>query len=340
MGRISTRQLARMCHRLGTSLRAGMDVRQVLNRETQQGHGAYARQMTQVADRVAGGDTLAEALRASDGYFSTLLCELVDVGEQTGHLESVFLRLADHYQHLLNLRRLFLSGITFPLLQLAGGIVIIGGLILILGMIPNSTASVFGLSGPKGLVIYTMIVGSAFVLGAGMVWSLLRGWFGTWPMKLIMRLPMLGTSLKTMALARLSWTLSLALNAGIEARRSLRLAIDSSQNICFMAGREKADRVIASNGQFHEALRETAAFPDEFLSALETAEITGTESESLERLSHEYQERAKDSTKVLVTVASFAIWAIIAAIFIFMIISLITNLYLKPIYDALEMTGS
>jgi type II secretory pathway component PulF len=339
MARIRTRQLARMCHRLGTALRAGMEIRQVLNREAASGVGTYSRQLAEVARRVERGATLAEAMRGSEGYLPDLLCDLVDVGEQTGQLESVLLRLADHYQHLLFLRRLFLGGIAFPMLQLLGGIVVIGGLILILGLLPNSTSTVFGLAGPRGLVIYALLVGGV-LLGAGLAgWGLLRGWFGSWPAAVVMRLPVVGTSLKTMALARFCWTLSLTLNAGIDARRSLRLALDSTQNVCLMAGRDAAENIIARHGQFHEALRATAAFPADFLDALENAEITGTESESLDRLSHEYQERTQDSTRVLVTVATFAVWAMIAALFIFLIFSLVTNLYLRPIQEALEMTN-
>src|SRR6056297_1799695 len=107
MARINIRQAASMCQRLGTSLNAGLDLRQLLQREARHGRTRYGHQMAQVAERVERGATFAEALKASEDYFPRLVCELVDVGEQTGQLETVLLRLANHYQHLLDLRRMF-----------------------------------------------------------------------------------------------------------------------------------------------------------------------------------------------------------------------------------------
>ena len=66
-------------------------------------------------------------------------------------------------------------------------------------------------------------------------------------------------TLQTMALARLSWTLSLALNAGIDANRAVRMALASTQNRYYTQHIDKADAVIMRHGQFHEALRATGA---------------------------------------------------------------------------------
>ena len=115
-----------------------------------------------------------------------------------------------------------------------------------------------------------------------------------------------------MALARLAWTLSLALNAGIDARRAIRMALQSTQNRYYTQHTAEVDAVIVRGGQFHEALRRSGAFPEEFLTALENAEITGTESESLTRLSEDYQQRAETATLALTVAASFAIWALVA----------------------------
>ena len=164
----------------------------------------------------------------ADPFFPPLTCELVDVGEQTGNLESVLLRLGEHYQHLLRLRRAFLMGILWPAIQLVGAIVIIGLLILFFGVLGTS-ATVFGLSGVSGLRTYLLCVfGCAAVLFV-LIRGLLRGWFGPAPTAVLMRLPVIGSTLQTMALARLAWTLSLALNAGIDARRAIRMVLASTQ---------------------------------------------------------------------------------------------------------------
>jgi type II secretory pathway component PulF len=338
MAHISTSDLSRMCTRVGTSLQAGVDVMTVLNREASSGRGAYRSNMTRVSESVGRGAGLADGMKACQGYFPPLMCELVDVGEQTGRLESVLLRLADHYRHLIELRRVFLFGIIWPALQLAFAILAIGLLIFILGILGTST-TVFGLSGPRGLAIYFLIVTGVILTVAAVIWGLMRGWFGDLPSRLVMRLPVVGGAIKTMSLSRLTWTLSMALNAGIDARRAVRMSLQSTQNGFYTRHIEEAEKVIAGGGQFHDAFRSTGAFQEDFLTALENSEISGTESESLTRLSADYGKQAKSSTTALAVAASMVIWGLVVALLVFMIFHMFMNLYMKPINEALEMVS-
>ncbi len=339
MACMSTGQLASMCHRMGTSLAAGTDVLKVLNQESRYGSSAYQRCMVEVARRVGNGATLAEAFQASGGYLPDLLCELVGVGEQTGRLDGVFQRLSEHYQHLLHLRRTFLAGIVWPVFELGLGVVVIGGLIYLLGAIDPSSKGVFGLAGGRGLMIYLVIITAILLVGFVVVHGLRRGWFGSWPQTLMFRLPVIGTSLQTMAISRMAWTLSLALNAGIDARRAMRLAFSSTQSQFYTRHLDAVDTVIVRGGQFHEALRATGAFPSEFLNAMESAEVSGTESESLAHLSEQYQERAESSTGMLAVAAGVLVFVAIGAVFIFVIFSLFVTLYLGPINEAVDFAN-
>ncbi len=307
----------------------------VLERESRQGSAAYRSRLAHMREKVSSGSTLAEAMRACGSYFPPLACELVEVGEATGRLDSVLARLGEHYQHVQKLRRTFLLGIIWPAIELVGAVLIIGLLIFFLGILGTST-TIMGLAGPRGFVIYCgIILAIAAVVAVGIV-GLVRGWFGAWPAQILVRLPVVGRAIRTMALARLSWTLSLALDAGIDAGRSIRMAIQSTQNSYFTRHADAAVTTVLRGGQFHEALEKTGAFPHDFLSSLETAEVSGTESESLSRLSAEYQQQAESAMTALTIAASVAIWMLVAALIIAVIFYMITELYLKPINDALK----
>ena len=60
MARISTRQLAGICRRLGTALEAGLDTRDAWKRESERGSPAQKAQLERVALRVANGDRVAD----------------------------------------------------------------------------------------------------------------------------------------------------------------------------------------------------------------------------------------------------------------------------------------
>ena len=339
MARISTRNLAQLCRRTGTSLRAGIDVRRIWEQEAQRGGAAQREHASRISRRIARGDTLAEAMRDTGGFFPPLTCEMVDVGEQTGRLEEVLLRLADHYDHMLSLRRLFLLGIFWPATELGLAIAIIGFLIWVMGVIAPSegaTVRIFGLAGNSGLTIYIgfiALVGGALTLG---VVGLMKNWFGPGPLQLVMRLPAVGSLLQTIALARLSWSLAMALESGVDARQSIRLALRSTQNPYYTRYLDQVDQVVLHGGEFHEALRDTGAFPHEFLDALQNAELSGTHGESLMSLSREYQERAQAMSRVFTTVSTIAIWGMVAMLLIMLIFQFFFQFILNPINQQLD----
>lgn len=258
------------------------------------------------------------------------------MGEETGRLEAVLLRLSEHYQHMMRMRRTFVMGILWPAIELSVAILAIGFLILLLGVLGTSV-SVFGLSGTRGLAVYFGIILAAAIVLFVVVRGLMRGWFGTWPHELAVRLPVVGKAIQTMALARLTWTLSMALEAGIDAQRAIRLAIGSTQNTYYTRHIPAAEAVVVRGGQFHEALERTGAFSSDFLTSLQNAELSGTESESLSHMSAEYQRQAEGATTALAIAASVLIWLMVAALLVFVIFYLFLNLYIKPIDDALQM---
>jgi type IV pilus assembly protein PilC len=338
MARISIGQTSKMCHRIGSSLEAGVDVVQVLQREARSGTPAFQRNMARVEIGVGKGQTIAEAMKDCGGYFPPLVCELIDVGEETGRLESVLLRLAEHYQHLIKLRRVFLLGILWPGLNLTMAVLAIGGLILLPPLLFGVSVPVFGLSGPTGALIFFGLVAVVGVTLFGVSVGLLRGWFGPLPSRLLLYLPGVGKAIRTMALARLSWTLSIALESGVDAGRSMRLALQSTRLHYFARHVDEVDATIERGGQFHEALARTGVFPRDFLTALENAELSGTESESLARMSADYQSQAESASTALAVIASMAIWVLVGVLMVAMIVYLFMTLYMRPIQDALDMT--
>ena len=130
------------------------------------------------------------------------------------------------------------------------------------------------------------------------------------------------STLETMALARLTWTLSMCLESGVDAKQSMRQALRSSHLPPYVAVSRKVEDLIQAGEQFHEALRNAGEFPDEFLNMLETAEISGALSESMLLLSEEYSRRAESATRVLVTFATYAIWGAVATLIVILIFKL------------------
>jgi len=281
---------------------------------------------------------LAAALAETGDYFPTLFLELTDVGEQTGHLSEVFARLAENYEDQVKMRRVFLAAIAWPIFQLIAAVLIIGFLIWIMGVIGNGKIDPlgFGLVGNTGLAIYVVFVGTVAAAIFVLVEAVRRGLVWTGPIqRFVMRLPGIGKPLRTLALARLAWSMHLTMKTGMDVRRALRLSLASTRNVVYTDQIDPIDAEIAEGNSIYEAFRGTGAFPADFLDVLAVGEQSGRMVESMERLSRQYQDYARTALATLNVLAGFAVWGVIALIIIVMIFRLF-GFYIGQINDAMR----
>ena len=167
MARISTGSLIKLCHRVGTAVRSGIDARRVWEMEERHASGSLKSALGVVKSRVSEGGMIAEAMHSQNGYFPPMFVQMVDVGEQTGKLDEVLLRLAEHYEHQTSMKRIFWFGIAWPLLQLVAAILVIGLVIYITGIIADTRGGEaldllgWGLTGTSGAIIW--FLGCGFI---------------------------------------------------------------------------------------------------------------------------------------------------------------------------------
>jgi type IV pilus assembly protein PilC len=328
--RIALRELGALCRRLGLALETGLDIRRVLAREASgRGSRALARRLDQIAIDIGRGRTLTDSLADTGKFFPQLVHEMVSVGEETGQLPEVLRRLSEHYEAQLRLRRNFLAAIAWPMTQLAAAIAIVGFLIWILGIIATSQGGEpidvlgLGLSGNRGAAIY---FGAVAVIGVGgwlIVRTLLRSRFWAGPFeRLLWAVPVLGSSLRTLALSRLAWSLHLTLDTGMPLKRALPLSLRSTHSHTLAEQSDRVVRDVQRGREISEALTDTRVFPADFLDALEVGERSGRLPETMRLLSVQYEENARRALATLTMLAGFAVWAGVALLIAAVVIRL------------------
>ena len=94
--------VSRFARTLGSMLQNGVPVLQALTitRETT-GNTAFARAIQLTHDRVKDGENLTHPLQSS-GVFPSTVISMIDVGEQTGALPTMLLRVADDYDEAVD----------------------------------------------------------------------------------------------------------------------------------------------------------------------------------------------------------------------------------------------
>lgn len=335
---ISATELIGLCQRVGQSLHAGVEIRRVWKLEAGRGSSAHRRHMEHILQAVSAGGTVADAMRDCGGYIPPLTCQMVEIGEKTGKLDEVLLRLAKYYEQQVAMQRTFWLGIAWPGFQFVVGVLVIAAVIWLPSALTGSNIDILGLglTGGYGAILFlcsvlTIIAGIALTITA-----LLRGWLGTLPVQIAMRLPVIGGCLEAFALSRLTWSFALGLESGMDARRVVELAVAATQNAYYEQHSAAISAGVGRGQTFYDSFQQTHAFPDDFLYALESAEIAGVTNESLLRLTTQYEQKAANSLRILTMIATALTWVTIALVMILAIVRLFMS-YMQPTYEMLDL---
>ncbi len=332
---IALKPLSQLCRRLAVATDAGLDDRKTWQREAERAPASLQGPLSEISDGIEAGDSLTDSISRTGSYFPGMFREMVEVGEKTGSLAAVFRQLAEHYEHRLKLSRLFLAAIAWPMIQLVAVVVIVGILILVMGALDNDMLGL-GLTGMSGLIIYLMIVGGVAAGAWAVIAAARRGVLWTRPLQTgLLRIPGIGRCLQTIALAQMSWVLHLTMNVAIDVRRALTLALRSTGNDYYRQHIDQVVSDVSGGGEIHRALERTGAFPDDFIAAVEVGEQSGRLTESMGRLSNQYEEQARLALGTLSVIAGFVVYGMVAALIIFLIFRL-AGFYVGTIYEALE----
>jgi len=330
--RMKTNDLAALCRRVGTGLSAGVDARKTWKREADRARsGSAGKALNHIADELAKGRSIHEAAAETGEAFPPVMHDMLRVGEQTGHGDRVLLKLADHFEHMGKLRRIFLTGIIWPMIQFGLAILVVALLIYLNESVRANTDGAMdlvgiGLEGASGAITFLIIMG---VLCLGLL-LVVRQWSqGKWGAKhaltVLGRVPVLGECLRTFALGRMAWTLSLTTNTAMDVKSSIQSGLASTGHPIYMSLRERVSDRIQNGAKMYESLNETKVFPVEFLDAVEVGEETGRLSESMEHLSEQYTERTRSAAKALTIFASFAVWGFVALMIAMVVIRVVAS---------------
>jgi type II secretory pathway component PulF len=341
MARISTRALSQFCHRVGNSLQAGIDVRKIWDMESHRGTSQQQAVMRGIHDRIARGESLSTAFAESGGFFPPLVCEMVEVGERTGRLDEVFLKLGDHCDHQIELQRVFLMSISWPMIELSLAIVAIGVFIWLYGFLDlktmdGSPMTILGLYGTSGLLIYVLSVAAILGVVSFPFVAARRGWVDLGPLyRLLAYIPGIGGAIRSLALSRLSWALSMSTDSSLDAQRAVELAVRSTQNSYYTVHLDRMRREIRQGRSLHTAFEVTGAYPAEFLDALDTGETAGRISETMAILARQMQDRARSQCRVLAIAASILVLFAVFGLIISFIFKMFFQVY-GPLFDMLK----
>ncbi|MDG1389905.1 MAG: type II secretion system F family protein, partial [Halioglobus sp.] len=92
------------------------------------GNSVYQKGIRQIKDDVTTGTTLYNSIKAT-GLFPNMLMQMVSIGEESGALDDMLSKVADHYEQAVDDAVDNLSSLLEPLIMSILG-VLVGGLLI------------------------------------------------------------------------------------------------------------------------------------------------------------------------------------------------------------------
>jgi general secretion pathway protein F len=291
-----------------------------------------------VLNQIKGGKSLAESLAAHPRYFTRLYVNMVRAGEAGGVLDVILSRLVEFERSADELRSYLISALIYPILLTSVGIASIGILLYFVipkfasifeemgAAIPPATMAMLWLS-KMTRAYWWVAVGSIAATVAAIRYSIQtprgrRAWDA-----LKLKVPVLGTTVIKMEMARFSRTLGTLLASSVPLIAGVRIVQDIANNKIVAEGISKiADGAKRGEG-VSRPMREAGVFPGLAIHLVEVGEETGRLDTMLLQVADVYEKDVKTSIKALTAVFEPAIILVMGIIVGTVVLSMLMAIF-------------
>ena len=342
--KLNVATLSLITRQLATLISAGQPIESAYHAVSRQTPKPAAKQvLLAVRARVLEGYPLSEALREFPRIFDSMYCASVHAGEQSGLLDVVMERLADHMEARQELQRRTGQALIYPILL---SVVAFGLVAALLTFVVPKIVQVFeGFDQELPIVTTWLIAVSDFfkdygveimigaVLAAALYAQLLKlAAFRRARDRLWLRLPWVSYLVRLSNTARFTRTMSILVSSGVTALDSIHIATEVIENESIRGAVVKAaDRVREGEGIAH-SLAKAGYFSPLVLQLIENGEASGKLGEMLERSARAEESEFAGITAMFVALFEPAMILLMGLVVLFIVVAI-----LIPIFDMNEL---
>ena len=323
--KVKSKDLAIFTRQFSVMIDAGLPLVQCLDILAQQQQNKYFQQtLMQVRQNVEEGSTLAMAMARFPKVFDQLYTNMVEAGETGGILDLILQRLSTFIEKIVKLKKDVISAMIYPAAVVLLAIAAVAVIMIV--VIPQFQMIFVGLLGPgEKLPLPTRIVtgasdflagwGGLAILGAiiGVV-ILIRSYYKTPGGRqmldgIMLKLPIFGSILRKIAVARFSRTLSTLLSSGVPILQSLDITARTAGNVIIEQAITKVRAGVERGENFVDPLQATEVFPHMVSQMIGIGEQTGALDAMLAKIADFYEQEVDSAIANLLTLIEPALIA-------------------------------
>jgi len=271
--RITPAQVSLWTRQLATLTGAGFPLVSALTTLVSQAKTAgFTKIAARIKDSIVEGNSFASSLTLYPSVFSQIYINMVRAGETSGTLEIVLQRLADIMEKQQELKSRIQTAMAYPILMTAIGTLVL--FFLMTFVVPNITTIFEDMN--QALPAPTRFLIAASDLFKGYWWLLVvavvaalvalkmfrkteRGMAAT--DRLMLRVPIMGSMLRRIAVARFTRTLASLLENGVTMLPALEIVRNVTGNVIISGLIENASNQVEKGQGLAQALRSSPTWP-------------------------------------------------------------------------------
>ena len=296
---------------LYTLMRAGVPILRALSGlMSSTSNIAFARVIAALKESLESGRDLSTAMRQHPEAFSTFYVAMVRVGEATGRLDEIFLRMFEHLEFERETRARIKEALRYPSFVLIAMVVAVA--VINVFVIPAFAKVYAGFNAELPLMTTVLIETSRITLAYGWlmlagivlavagfrVWSASEGGRLIWD-RFKLRLPLTGSIMLRSTLARFARTLAMSLKSGIPAAQAFSVVAEVTDNAWIASRVEQMRNGIERGESILRAAQTANVFNPVVLQMIAVGEETGSVDELMQEVAEMYEREVDYEIKTL-----------------------------------------
>jgi len=337
--RVKQADVAAFTRQMATLLGSGLQLVQGLNALIDQlEKSPLKRVIIGVRDDVNAGKSFGEALRKFPRVFPPLYTNMIDAGEAAGALDVVLERLADLTEKNLKMRNHIRSVMVYPALVACIGIMVI--VFLLVKVVPTIT-DIFAET-KQALPLPTVILLNVSDFLRGYWWVIifiaagLYFLFVAWKKgrkgrlmldRMKLRLPLIGSLIRKIAVVRFSRTLATLLSSGAPLLSAMEIVKNIVNNTSIANSIEEAIEAIRGGHSVSGPFRKSRVFPPIVVHMISIGETSGALEPMLEKIAQSYDDEVETSVAAMTSLLEPIMIVIMGIVVGYIVLSILLPIF-------------
>lgn len=335
-------ELATFTQQLANLIKAGMPLTTALNSMTYLGSKGIPTEVSkQLRQDVTEGRSLSDAMAKQPVIFADMYVNMVRAGEQSGSLQEVLRRLAEHYERFAEVRSKVQSALIYPVIVMCVGFAMV--IVFIVFILPTFLSLFAGMKAQLPLSTQLLIAISDFLrnplylltmafvgVAASIVYIRFRASevgrrvLDRWKLKL----PLFGNVIRLYLFGQFARTLGTLMQNGVSVLTALKITEQVLPNVVLKEAIAKTREAVTDGKTLAQPLARSQVFPQLMIDLIRIGEETGDVPGALRNVAETYENDLNVTLRVMMNLIEPVMIVGIAIVVVFLLLSVLQAMFM------------